>query len=63
MDFLAFDSMLPFYIDYLGCFDRGIGGIDGPETAMKELIEHGVNEQRFVPGAELSFTKDQGPEI
>lgn len=56
---LVLDSMLPIYVDYLGFFDRGIDGIDEAADAMKDLIDHGVTGRRFVPGAEMSFTKDQ----
>ena len=59
MDLLVLDSMLPIYVDYLGFVDRGIDGIEEASDAMKDLIDHGVTGRRFVPGAEMSFTKDQ----
>ena len=40
MDIL--DTVLPFFVDYLGCYEIGINGIDNPYDVMK--------------GKEVSFT-------
>jgi|688.fasta_scaffold1208186_1 hypothetical protein len=59
MDFFDLDTMLPVFVDYLGSFERGVNGIDVTTDVMKELVDHGVQTQRFVPGAEMSFNRDQ----
>ena len=51
MDF--FDMVLPVYVDYLGCFEVGINGIKSPPDVMKELHDRGVQENKFLPYAEL----------
>ena len=59
MDFFDLDTMLPVYVDYLGSFERGVNGVDVATDVMKDLVDHGVQDQRFVPAAEMSFNRDQ----
>jgi hypothetical protein len=30
--------MLPIYVDYLGCFDRGVDDIDEAPDVIKDLV-------------------------
>jgi hypothetical protein len=53
------DVVLPVFVDYLGCFDLGINGIHTPPDVMRELHERGVQENRFLPYAELAIEEDQ----
>ena len=56
MDF--FDMVLPVFVDYLGCFDLGLDGINSPPDVMRELHERGVQENRFLPYGELLIEDD-----
>ena len=51
--------VLPFYVDYLGCFEEGLGGVQGPPDVIKELHLRGVQKSRFLPGGELTIEEDQ----
>ena len=52
--------VLPVYVDYLGCFEEDPeGGMASPADVMRELHQRGVQENRFLPGAELIVEEDQ----
>ena len=50
---------LPVFVDYLGFFEEGIGGVNSPPDVMRELHQRGVQESRFLPGGELAIEDDQ----
>ena len=57
MDIL--DKVLPFYVDYLGSFERDknekvLTALD----ALNELLRSGVQKKSFVKNAEISFSDD-----
>lgn len=56
MDF--FEMMLPVYVDYLGCFEEGVDGVETPADVMRELHQRGYQENRFLPGGELVVEDD-----
>lgn len=47
------DSVLPVYVDYLGQFEAGVGGVETPQDVLLHLISHGVQQKRFLPNGEL----------
>lgn len=51
--------MLPVFVDYLGCFEEGFDGVNTPADVMRELHQRGVQENRYLPGAELVVEDDQ----
>ncbi len=54
-----FEMMLPVFVDYLGCFEEGLDGVNSPLDVMRELNDRGVQENRFLPGGELTIEEDQ----
>ena len=54
-----FDLGLPVFVDYLGCFEVGINGINTPPDVMKELHDRGVQDNKFLPYGELIIEEDQ----
>jgi hypothetical protein len=57
MDFLDFDAMLPFYVDYLGTFERDVDGIADATDVLKDLVDHGVQvtTHNLSPGSILQL--------
>jgi hypothetical protein len=53
----ALDAVLPVYVDYLGRFELQPEFIETPEDVLRELLERGVTDKRFLPGGELSVNK------
>ena len=51
--------ILPVYVDYLGCYEEGIDGVHSPPDVMRELHQRGVQDNRFLPGGELSIEEDK----
>lgn len=52
------EAVLPFFVDYLGCFPYGYGGARSGPDVMRLLLENGVNEDDFLPNGELIMLED-----
>ena len=60
MDFLDLDTVLPFYVDYLGRFEYDKEEkILNATDALSELLHSGVQEKVYVKNAEFNFTEDR----
>ena len=53
------DAVLPIFVDYLGSFEEEKGQIEKPSDVMKHLLDHGVQEQKFLPNGELVVSTGQ----
>jgi len=47
-------QVLPVYVDYLGRFPYKQNLLETPADAMKQLLDVGVTDKRFLPNGELS---------
>ena len=57
MDLL--DQILPFYVEYLGCFERDKNeNVLTALDALNVLLKSGVQKKVFIKNAELSFSDD-----